>query len=211
MGVLLDLGYLVAAVLTLPWFIYRVTVRGDWRSMLLRFGVGLPPPASGSIWLHGSSAGEISLLQGLVRRLEADFPETPLIITAYSSTGFSAAKKAYPEHRVLFFPADLSFVVRRFLRRFDPRLVVIVESDFWPNFLLAAQSRKVPVAVLNGKMSDKSYRIHARTRLVPMLLRRLPVLAVQNEEYASRLLKLGVPPERVNVTGAHGPRDRRVP
>ena len=76
--------------------------------MLLRFGVGLPPPAAGSIWLHGSSAGEIALLQGLVRRLETDFPETPLVITAYSSTGFSAARKAYPEHRVLFFPADFS-------------------------------------------------------------------------------------------------------
>ena len=186
MGVLLNLGYLVAAVLTLPWFIYRIAARGDGRSMLLRFGVGLPPPAASSIWLHGSSAGEIALLHGLVRRLETDFPETPLVITAYSSTGFSAARKAYPEHRVLFFPADFSFIVRRFLRRFDPRLVVIVESDFWPNFLLATQNRKIPVAVLNGKMSNKSYRIHARTRLVPKLLRSLPVLAVQNEEYASR-------------------------
>ena len=201
MGVLLNLGYLVAAVLTLPWFIYRIATRGDGRSMLLRFGVGLPPPAAGSIWLHGSSAGEIALLHGLVRRLETDFPETPLVITAYSSTGFSAARKAYPEHRVLFFPADFSFIVRRFLRRFDPRLVVIVESDFWPNFLLATQNRKIPVAVLNGKMSNKSYRIHARTRLVPKLLRSLPVLAVQNEEYASRLLKLGVSPQRVKVTG----------
>jgi len=201
MGLLLDLGYLIAALLTLPWFIYRITVRGDWRSISLRLGVGLPPPATGSIWLHGASAGEISLLQSLVRRLEADFPEAPLVITAYSSTGFAAAKKTYPEHRVLFFPADLSFVVRRFLRRFDPRLAVIVESDFWPNFLLATQSRNIPVAVLNGKMSNRSYQLHLRTRLVPMLLRRVPIIAVQNEEYASRLLKLGVPAERVKVTG----------
>ena len=72
MGLLLDLGYLIVALLTLPWFIYRITVRGDWRSISLRLGVGLPPPATGSIWLHGSSAGEFSLLQSLVRRLEAD-------------------------------------------------------------------------------------------------------------------------------------------
>jgi len=201
MGLLLDLGYLIVVLLTLPWFVYRISVRGDWRSIPLRLGFGMPPPATGSIWLHGSSAGEVSLLQALVGRLEADLPATPLVITAHSSTGFSAAKKAFPGHRVLFLPTDFSFVVRRFLRRFDPRLVVIVESDFWPNFLLAAQSRNIPVAVLNGKMSNRSYQLHARTRIVPMLLRRVAIIAVQNEEFAARLSKLGVSSERVRVTG----------
>ena len=201
MGLLLDLGYIVVALLTLPWFLYRITVRGDWRSIPQRLGVGLPPPATGSIWLHGSSAGEIALLQPLVQRLEVDFPETPLVITTFSSTGFKTARKVYSKHRVLFFPADLSFVVHRFLRRFDPQLVIIVESDFWPSFLFAVQSKKIPVAVLNGKISNRSYQFHAKTRLIPMLLRRVQIIAVQNEEHASRFLKLGVSSECVKITG----------
>ena len=92
MGLLLDLGYVVAALLTLPSFLYRITVRGDWRSIPQRLGTGLPPPATGSIWLHGSSAGEVSLLQPLVQRLEVDFPGTSLVITTFSSTGFETAR-----------------------------------------------------------------------------------------------------------------------
>jgi len=201
MGLILDFGYLLGVLAAMPWFLYRVTVRGDWRSIPRRLGFGQPPPARGSIWLHGSSVGEISLLRPLVRRLSTEYPAAPIVISAYSSTGFAAAKKNYPDARVIFFPLDLSFVVRRFLRRYDPRLVVIVESDFWPNFLRAAHARAVPVTVINGKMSDRSYRIHARTRLVPRLLRWMPLIAVQSDAHASRFRRLGVPAERVAVTG----------
>ena len=201
MGLILDFGYLLGVLAAMPWFLYRVTVRGDWRSIPRRLGFGQPPPARGSVWLHGSSAGEISLLRPLIRRLSADYPAAPIVISAYSSTGFAAARKMYPDARIIFFPLDLSFVVRRFLRRYDPRLVVIVESDFWPNFLRAAHARGVPVTVINGKMSERSWRIHARTRLVPGLLRRMPLIAVQSEAHASRYRRLGVPEERVAVTG----------
>ncbi len=201
MGLILDFGYLLGVLAAMPWFLYRITVRGDWRSIPRRMGFGQPPPARGSIWLHGSSAGEISLLGPLIGRLSAEFPAAPIVISAYSSTGFAAARKMYPDARVIFFPLDLSFIVRRFLRRYDPRLVVIVESDFWPNFLRAARARAVPVTVINGKMSERSCRIHARIRLVPQLLRSMPLIAVQSEEHASRFRQLGVAEVRVAVTG----------
>ncbi len=201
MGLILDFGYLLGVLAGMPWFLYRITVRGDWRSIPRRLGFGQPPPARGSIWLHGSSAGEISLLRPLIRRLAADYPAAPVVISAYSSTGFAAAQKNYPDARVIFFPLDLSFIVRRFLRRYDPRLVVIVESDFWPNFLRAARARAVPVTVINGKMSERTCRIHARTHLVPRLLRRVPLIAVQSDAHASRFRRLGVPETRVAVTG----------
>ena len=201
MGLILDFGYLLGVLAAMPWFLYRITSRGDWRSIPRRLGFGLPPPARGSIWLHGSSAGEILLLRPLIRRLTDEIPGAPIVISAYSSTGFAAARKIFPDTRVIFFPVDLSFVVRRFLRRYDPRLVVIVESDFWPNFLRATLSRAVPITVINGKMSPRSYRIHARTRLIPRLLRGMSLVAVQSEAHASRYRRLGVPAERVSVTG----------
>ena len=201
MGLLLNLAYLVATVLASPWLIYRLLVRGDRDGLLTRFGWGLGPGLKNSIWLHGASAGEISLLKPLVNLLEKDMPATPLVISAFSSTGLAAARRAFPQHRVTFFPFDLTFIVARFLTLFDPRLIVIVESDFWPNFLAAAQRREIPVAVINGKMSLKSFQRNSRTRLVPMLLRRIPLLAVQTHEHANRLSRLGVPEARLRVTG----------
>ena len=201
MSLLLNFGYFLSFLVMLPWIIHRIIVRGDWRSILNRLGFSLPPPSIGAIWLHGSSVGEVSQLRLLVNHLERDFPDIPLVISAYSATGYAAAKKTYPEHRVLFFPLDLSFIVRRFLIRFDPLLVIIVESDLWPNFLLAVKTRNIPVVVLNGKLSERSYRFHSITRLIPFLLQHVSLIAVQNQQFASRFLKLGITPEKVHVTG----------
>jgi 3-deoxy-D-manno-octulosonic-acid transferase len=200
-SVLLDLIYLSAALIASPWVVYRLFVRGDRRSLAARFGAGLGDAVHGSIWLHGSSAGEIALLVPLVDRLERSGVSNPIVISAYSATGFSAARKAFPGRRVIFFPFDLSFVIRRFFDRLDPRLIVIVEAEFWPNFLRTAARRNVPVAIINGKISEKSFRFHARTRLVPALLRGVELVAVQTEAYERRLLALGVSNERLRVTG----------
>lgn len=200
MGLLLDLAYLLGVVVASPWVLYRIIETGAWRGLRGRFMPGAGGPA-GTIWLHGSSAGEVSLLRPLIGMLERDRPGVPLVISTYTTTGYAAARKAYPAHRVILFPVDLSIVVRRFLRRLDPTLVVIVESELWPNFLLAAQARGVPVALLNGKMSEKSRAAYARTRVIPPLLRGLALLAVQSAEHADRFVALGVPAGRVHVTG----------
>ncbi|HEX6996074.1 MAG TPA: glycosyltransferase N-terminal domain-containing protein [Gammaproteobacteria bacterium] len=201
MSLLLDLGYLLGFLLAAPWLVYRLVRDRGWAHVPARFGVGLGPAVGGAIWLHGSSAGEVSLLRPLVARLEQDRPDTPLVISTYTATGLEAARKAYPRHRVILFPLDFSFVVRRFLARFEPELVVIVESEFWPNFLLAARRRGVPVAVLNGKVSEKSSRAYRRTGIVPRVLRELTLIAVQSDEHARRFRGLGVPSERIHVTG----------
>lgn len=201
MSLLLDFGYLIGIVAGSPWLLYRIVRTGAWRGFRSRFGFGLGEPVQGAIWLHGSSAGEVSLLKPLVALLERDRPNVPLIISAYTATGFSAAKRAYPRHKVVLFPFDFSFVVKRFLRRFDPSLVVIVESEFWPNFLLASRRRGVPVVVLNGKMSEKSRRAYQRFAPIRNVLSSLRLIAVQSAEHAERLESLGVPAERLRVTG----------
>jgi 3-deoxy-D-manno-octulosonic-acid transferase len=99
------------------------------------------------------------------------------------------------------FPIDLSFVVRSFLRRLKPRLVIIVESELWPNFLLVTRRLGIATAIVNGKMSEKSFTIHAKTGLVARALRGVNILAVQTEEHARRFRALGVRDEAVHVTG----------
>lgn len=201
MGFLLNLGYFFAALVGFPWFLYRVFTRGDRQGLLSRFGLSLGAPLHGSIWLHGSSAGEIALLEPLVRLLTDAGVNNPIVVSAYSTTGVAAARKAFPDHRVIYFPFDLSFVVKRFIARLDPCLIVIVESEFWPNFLLAAYRRRIPVAVINGKISKRSFRFHHRLKLIPKLLRQLELITVQAQVYADRISQMGVAEARLSVTG----------
>jgi 3-deoxy-D-manno-octulosonic-acid transferase len=201
MRVLLDLIYLIFLVLASPWILYRLFATGDWRSLPMRFGARLGAPAETCIWLHGSSAGEVSLLKPIVAFLERDQPHVPIVISAYTSSGLQVARRTFPAHRVIAFPIDFSFVVRRSLRKFNPALVVIVESEFWPNFLLALRDLCIPAVVLNGKMSAKTHAIHARTRFMSRVLNSLQFLAVQQEEHAERFRSLGVAAERIEVTG----------
>jgi 3-deoxy-D-manno-octulosonic-acid transferase len=165
MRFLLDFVYLVVCIFLSPWLVYRLCTAGR-RDFALRFGVGLRDSLPSCIWLHGSSAGEVAVLRPLVARLERDHHDMPLVISAFTATGLATARKLYARHRVVPLPVDLSFVVARFLRCFNPRLLVVAESEFWPNLIGVAHARGVPVALVNGKMSAKSFRVHARTRLV---------------------------------------------
>ncbi len=201
MRLLLDFVYLTAVVLGSPWIIYRLFVTRDWRSVPRRLGFGLGAATRRCIWLHGSSAGEVAVLKPLIARLERDMPAVELVVSAYTYTGLATARAAYPRHRVVPFPLDFSFVVKRFLNRFDPRLIIIVESEFWPNLLAEARRRDISTAVLNGRMSERSWRIHSRTGVVSRALRGLTLIAAQGEEHAKRFRALGVSDDRICVTG----------
>lgn len=200
-SLLLDISYLVAAIVTSPWLIYRLFARGDARELMSRFWLRAGKRVSGSIWLHGSSAGEISLLVPLVALIEQSHVDCKVVISAYSSTGLAAARRAFPNHRVVVFPFDFSFVVRRVFDHLQPQLIVIVESEFWPNFLRHAQRRQIPVVVVNGKMSSHSHRRYARLPFLAKHLRRLNLLAVQSEDHARRFKSLQVPVDRIHTTG----------
>jgi 3-deoxy-D-manno-octulosonic-acid transferase len=200
MGLLLDFAYSLACIVLSPWFAYRLLTAGR-DDLLRRFGLNLGEPERRSIWLHGSSAGEVGLLRPLVERLERDFPDRPLVISAFTVTGLAAARRLYPRHRVVPLPIDLRFIVRRCFGHFDPELVIVAESEFWPNFIACARRRGTPVALINGKMSAKSFAVHARTGLIGRALRMFDLLAVQTEEHAARLKALGVDAGRLHVTG----------
>jgi 3-deoxy-D-manno-octulosonic-acid transferase len=203
MSLLVDVVYLLIAAVLSPWLLYSLAFKNNYRQGLLaRLGLrALPAPLNQSIWLHGSSAGEVLLMKPLLDRLETKLPEARFVISTVTSTGKLAAEKAYPRHEVIYFPLDLSPIVRKFFGRFKPAMIIIFESEFWPNFILRAHRAHVPVVLLNGKLSSRSYMAYKRTLLVPWLLKRFSLLAVQNEEYASRFRELGVPPERIKVTG----------
>ena len=200
---ILDLAYLSVFILSLPLWLLLLIIKPAFRTGLRdRFTPGdAGTEVSKTIWLHGSSAGEIDLLRPLVSRIEEHYPDSDIVVSAFAVSGYAFAKKTFPKHRVIYFPADLAFIIRRFFRVLKPILIVVVESEFWPNFFAASKRANIPLCVLNGKMSAKSYRSHKRTRLIPWALRKASLFAVQTDDHAARIRGLGVAAEAIHVTG----------
>ncbi len=160
----------------------------------------LPP---GAVWFHGVSVGEIHLLRQVVSAFRNRYPDLPCVISTTTDTGFDEARKCFPNLLVFPFPFDFSWAVKRTLRRICPQLIVLAEAELWPNFLLAARRRDVPVAVINGRMSPRSLKRYQRLGPLPRwLFRKVDLLLMQTEHYARGVRILGAHPERVHVTGS---------
>jgi 3-deoxy-D-manno-octulosonic-acid transferase len=200
---LLDAIYLILLVLLSPWWLWMLATKPAFRADFgARFALRNDCTApNGSIWLHGSSAGEIDLLRPLLHRLEQHTQNYRIVISAFSISGYTAAKKLFPQHCVIYFPVDYSSVIKRFLNALKPRLIVLVESEFWPNFIATASRNNIPTCVLNGRLSQKSFKAHRRTRVIPWALKQVSLLAVQTADDAARFRELGIARHRIAITG----------
>lgn len=209
MPYLLNAFYLLAVAVASPWLLYKSFTTGKYRRGMLRKLRGdavLRDGDSSCVWFHGVSVGEVHLLRPLVARFRQRHPDWDCVISTTTDTGYDEACKRFPDLCVFFWPLDFTWAVHCALRRVNPTLVVLAECELWPNFLAAAHDRGVPVLVGNGRMSPRSFRRWLGARLLPFVLRRMfhPVAhwCVQTPDYAERFRQLGVPAERLQVTGS---------
>jgi 3-deoxy-D-manno-octulosonic-acid transferase len=155
------------------------------------------------VWFHGVSVGEVHLLRQVVAAFRRRHPLWDCVISTTTDTGHEEARKRFPELPVFFWPFDFSWAVGRALRRVRPRLVVLAEGEIWPNFVRAAQRQGVSVAVVNGRMSPRSFARYRRLGwLVRRLFARIDLFAVQTADYAASFRQLEAPADRVHVTGS---------
>lgn len=203
-----DLAYGLVGGLTYPLWSRRT--REGWRE---RFGHGemLPTPRRPRIMLHAVSVGEVAALRRLVPRLRE---YADIVVTSTTDTGFARARALFQSPaqrsepgvvpvRVERYPLDFSSSVDRFLDRVRPDVVALVELEVWPNFIVRCKRRGIPVGVINGRLSDRSFGGYRRGRVViGPTFRRLDFAAAQDEAYAQRFRAMGVRPERVTVTGS---------
>jgi len=215
---ILDLTYFLVAMITLPvWLPAMVRsgkIRTDWRG---RFGWTGPEvrrpvtpsqgadPDSPRLLIHAVSVGEVNAIRPLVDSLIDHEPHLRLIIAATTDTGMQRARDLF-QHRaecvVVRFPFDFSFAVARFLRAVRPDVVALTELEVWPNFTAACSRRNIPLAVINGRLSARSFRWYRRVApFVRPGFRRLHRVAVQDETYAARFRELGVSQNRLLVNG----------
>lgn len=204
-GFVYDLAFACAYLLYLPLFFAKGKHRGPAAT---RFGRVRPEhlePLAGrrTVWIHAVSVGEVVQAARLRRCLEERRPDLGCLVTVTTATGYQVAREMLGARAPLVYcPIDLGVCVRSFLRAVRPRLVVIFETEIWPNLLSELERSGVPACVVNGRISD---RAHARYRAVrPLLapfLRTLEAVLVQDEEMAARFERLGAVRERIRVTG----------
>ncbi len=203
---ILNLVYVALLLAASPVLLYRRWVYGKYRDGWSEKLWGRLPERDGSrpcLWLHAVSVGEVLQLRPLMNLLTARRPGWDFVITTTTRTGLDVAKKEFAQHTVCYCPLDFSWAVRRAIARLKPSAIVLVELELWPNLVLTANRLGVPLALINGRVSEKSFRGYRRIRsLIARLLSGFELLAVQNEEYADRLRTLGAPSERLHLTGS---------
>ena len=201
---IVNIAYLLASVFYVPVLIYQMVVqkknRRGWRQ---RFGhVQLPPTSKRRVWIHAVSLGEINCTPALVRELTAA-GHYEVVVSTTTDTGFVRGRKLYPPERVFRYPLDLSWTVGRALDRVRPALIVLVELEVWPNLVRLARRRGVPVAVINGRLTERSARRLARLGSVARsMFSQIAWAGVQDEAIARRFEWLGTPGDRIAITGS---------
>ncbi|SFI66349.1 3-deoxy-D-manno-octulosonic-acid transferase [Planctomicrobium piriforme] len=204
---LLNIVYCGLVTLVAPLILWKRVRTGKYkRGWGQKFRGTLPIRTDAStprVWLHAVSVGEVLQLQQVVAALRQSQPSVQIMVTTTTETGHAVANEKLRGCEVAFFPLDFSWSVNEALRRVQPDLIVLVELELWPNFILTAKRLGIPLMLINGRLSARSFRGYARIRpLVQRLLQSFSMIAVQAEEYRERFLALGADPATTLVTGS---------
>ncbi len=197
----------VFLILSLPGYLIKMKKRGGWGTGLLeRFGIYRRPRAEepqGVLYVHAVSVGEVMIALKFIREWSKTHNE-PVVLATSTATGHEIARKAaLPNVRPLYSPLDVPGLSGRCLSRFKPRAVVLIEAELWPNFAEVCHRRRIPMLMLNARLSPRSEGRYRQVRgITRLLFSRLTALAAQNENDRGRFAGIGVNPDIIRVTGS---------
>ena len=195
----------LAMLLGSPYWLFEMLRHGKYRKGL-RERLGSVPERlqSGrpSIWVHAVSVGEALAVSELVKRLRAEFPNHRVVISTTTDTGQKLAAARFGTENVFYFPLDFAFAVRRWMRALRPELIVVAETEFWPNFLRIGKNAGARIAIVNARISDRSLPGYKRWQgILQRVLAGIDIFLAQTAEDVLRLKRIGAPAERVFVGG----------
>ena len=206
MRIILDLVYLLAGAAYSPVVVYRAVRHKRYRTGWdQRFGkITRRSPTKKCIWLHAVSVGEVNAAKTIIKELKNKFGDFEIVISTTTDTGFARAANLFSEnHLVFYFPFDFSWIMRRAFSNIRPAICLLMELEVWPNFVHIAQQLNVPVIVVNGRISDKSYPAYKRIKpIAKKIFSKISLTLAQTEQYARRFKEIGCPDEKVIVTGS---------
>ena len=206
MRIILDLLYLLAAVVYSPKVIYRAVRHKRYRTGWdHRFGkISRRNHNKKCIWLHAVSVGEVNAAKTIIKEIENKFEDFEIVISTTTDTGFARATNLFSSnHQVFYFPFDFSWIMQRAFNNIRPAVCLLMELEVWPNFVRIAQQSNIPVIVVNGRMSDKSYPTYRKIKpIAKKIFSKVTLTLAQTEEYAQRFKELGCPDDKVIVTSS---------
>jgi 3-deoxy-D-manno-octulosonic-acid transferase len=206
MYVLYSLALACATLISLPWWALQMLRAGKYRAGFKeRLGFvpeRLKQARPGCIWIHAVSVGEVLAVSRLVQEIQSACPETRLFLSTTTATGQRLARERFGDANCFFMPLDFGFSVRAWLHALQPRLLVLAETELWPNLLHLAKKRGVAVAIVNARISDRSFPRYRRFRwFFQRVLSNIDLFLAQAAVDAERLRAMGAPTERVQVSG----------
>ena len=206
---LYNLLFPIGFLLLLPKFLSRMARRGGYRKHFEQrigiYGHGTTTRLNEArrIWIHAVSVGEIRVALRFITAYRRENPEARFVLSTATSTAHALGKKELDRRDVLiYFPVDLPLVMKRALDTIKPLKLILVECEFWPNLVRQARSRGIPVSLINGRISDSSFRGYMKVRaFTRRLLEMIDPLCVQSRQDAERVIAMGARPETVHMLG----------
>jgi 3-deoxy-D-manno-octulosonic-acid transferase len=201
--------FTIGFVLASPYYFMRLWRRGNWRpGFRERFGhyhAGLKQALTNRhvIWIHAVSVGEVNLCTQLIRALEPRVPNLKIVVSTTTTTGMGELRRHLPTHiSKIYYPIDRRTCVNRAFAVINPKAIVLIEAEIWPNFIWHAQKLGIPLFLANARLSDRSYRGYKRLGfLFQPLFASFAGVGAQNETDAARLREVGCRPEVINIVG----------
>ena len=163
----------------------------------------LPGGERGNIWIHAVSVGEVIASTSLIKSLRKEYPDIKIILSTVTDTGQQIARERIKEaDYIIYFPFDFSWSVKRALNTINPIICIIMETELWPNFLREASKKAIPVAVINGRISERSFK---RYRMISLFMKNVlesvKLFSMQTEDDAKRAISIGANHNNVRVSG----------
>jgi 3-deoxy-D-manno-octulosonic-acid transferase len=196
----------VVLLLSLPYWAFQMLHRGKYRAGLAerlgRVPARILDAGKSSIWVHAVSVGEVLAVSGVIQQLRTRFPDHRVVVSTTTATGQKLARERFGDANVFFFPLDFTFALRPYFAALRPDLIVIAETELWPNFFRLAHARGAKIAVINARISDRSFpRYRLVARWLAPVLDRVDLFLAQGREDAGRIVAIGASPERVESVG----------
>ncbi len=201
-----DILYLLALIAISPKILYRVLTqnryRHGWGERLGKIRRNFPDKKC--VWIHAVSVGEVNATKTIITELKKQLPQYEIIISATTDTGIEQARKLYgSELKVFYFPFDFSFAIHRAFKRLKPDICLLMELEVWPNFASRAHRLNIPIVVVNGRISDKSFPKYQLIKsFVKPTFKKVSLFLAQDNEYAFRFITLGGRKDSTIVTGS---------
>lgn len=205
MFIIYDLIFLLFALIYFPYVIAQKKIHKDFKMRLGIFSKDLIDKLSGTknIWIHAVSVGEVLAVCSLIDSIKNKYPDCNIVCSTVTKTGNDLAKaRLNDKAEVIYAPLDFSWIVKKFIKVINPKIYIIAETELWPNVLLALKKKKIPIVLINGRISDEAYEGYSKFRfLTSRFIRYINLFCVQSPQDRNRIISLGADENKVEIIG----------